>query len=220
MTGRNTTRSHATSPPHQFGFLTTEMRSPERNSSKRNGPVPIAAAPELKSTDAVASRAGVLCDDRGHGEVLGHGRVRAVGADAHRQVVDLLPGSCRPSRGVKAGLAGAPSMPGAEPIEGEDHVVGGEGLAVVPGHALAQLELPRRVVDRGPRHGEGPGSAGRPNRGSPASRRCAPAPAGRPRAASSADRASFASERTPMVRTSCAATDADASHRGGHDQTG
>ena len=89
-----------------------------------------------------------LAHDVDRVDVLELDRVRAVGREVDRQVVDLLRHPGR--RGVDTQLRRI----GARALEAEYHVVGGKWRSVVELDAGAQLEAPRRRVDLGPRFGE------------------------------------------------------------------
>ena len=106
------------------------------------------AAVELLGRRAAA---GLVGDDRDRRHVVRHQRVGLLGRDPYRVVVDLLDGL---ALGVE--LEGGRRVRHVRcPLEGAEHVVGGEGRAVVETHALAELELPDgRVVGRAPFGGE------------------------------------------------------------------
>ena len=115
-----------------------------------------------------ARRRGVR-QDRQVGEIdRQQGRGRA-GRDAQGQRIDDLD-TCHLARDRGERRRAVGHLGGA--LEGEDHVFGGEGRAVLELHVRAELELPHRVADRLPRQLPAPARAAAARRAPPAARRC------------------------------------------------
>ena len=122
------------------------MRSPCTQFEKAKGPVPtgfwrVAVGGRRRDDHRVAP-----------GEVGEQRRLRRVEADLEGDVVDrrhLVDAGEQALLGVERAL-------GHRAVEGEDHVLGGEGGAVVEGDAVAQVEDPGEAVGRRlPALGEG-----------------------------------------------------------------
>ena len=90
----------------------------------------------------------LLRDDAKGGHVVRHQRIGSFGFDVNGVIAHL---------GDRLALeVGAEARRGARdvrcPLKGEDHVIGGKRATIVKLHTLAQLELPRQVIDRLPRN--------------------------------------------------------------------
>ncbi len=86
-------------------------------------------------------------DRRRAGQIFQRRRERALQTDAHRVVVDLV----GPGHPFDVLLGHHLRFRRQHVIESEDHVVGGEGRAVLKGHALAQGKFQRDRIDPFPR---------------------------------------------------------------------
>ena len=93
----------------------------------------------------------LLRHDEHRVQVVRHHRVRRRGLQADRVAVDDLLRDDRPGEGGER--AGA-RRERRRPVDRERDVLGGELRAVAELHALAELELPGRRIDRAPRLGE------------------------------------------------------------------